>query len=116
MGKQRRKSEIGFKQQVVQEIESGLMSLSEAARKHQISSSVIDRWCAKFRQGTLVVGPSVREKALEKENRALKEKLAELYMQVEHLKKLEDYARRRKNADTCVITSKNLDRFQGGVK
>jgi transposase-like protein len=44
MGKQRRKFETGFKQQIVQEVESGLLSVSAASRKYQISGSVIDRW------------------------------------------------------------------------
>ena len=44
MGKQRRKFETGFKQQIVQEVESGRLSVSAASRKYQISASVIDRW------------------------------------------------------------------------
>ena len=44
MGKQRRKFETGFKQQIVQEVESGLLSVNAASRKYQISGSVIDRW------------------------------------------------------------------------
>jgi transposase-like protein len=43
MGKQRRKFETGFKQQIIQEEESGLVSVSAASRKYQISGSVIDR-------------------------------------------------------------------------
>jgi transposase-like protein len=53
MGKQRRKFETGFKQQIVQEVESGLLSVSAASRKHQISGSVIDRWRQQARQGEL---------------------------------------------------------------
>lgn len=116
MGKQRRKFEVGFKQQIIREIESGLLSLTAAARKYEISPSVLKRWCEKAGQGALQAGPSVREKTLERENRELKEKLAELYMQVEHLKKLEDYARRRKSATTSVITSQNFSQFQKGAK
>ena len=87
MGKQRRKFETGFKQQIVQEVESGLVSVSAASRKHQISGSVIDRWRQQARQGGLEATPSVREKFLERENRELKERLAELYLEVDHLKK-----------------------------
>jgi len=116
MGKQRRKFEVGFKKQLVAEIELGRMTLSAAARQHQISASVIKRWCDQSRHGGLETGPSVREKALERENRELKERLAELYVQVEHLKKMEDYARRRKSATTSVITSQNLDQFRKGAK
>ena len=41
MGKQRRKFEAGFKQQIVQEVESGLLSVGAASRKYPISGSVI---------------------------------------------------------------------------
>ena len=58
-----------------------------AARKYEISPSVIARRCEKSAHGALQAGPSAREKALERENRDLKEKLAELYLQVQALKK-----------------------------
>ena len=78
MGKQRRKFEAGFKQQIVQEVESGLLSVGAASRKYQISGSVIDRWRRQARQGGLDTAPSARERVLERENRELKERLAEL--------------------------------------
>jgi transposase-like protein len=53
MGKQRRKFETGFKKQIVGEVESGLLSVSAASRKYQISGSVIDRWRQQARQGAL---------------------------------------------------------------
>ena len=111
MGKQRRKFETGFKQQIVGEVDSGLLSVSAASRKYQISGSVIDGWRQKARQGGLETGPSVREKLLERENRELKEKLAELYLEVEHLKKLGHWLRRHKSVSTSVITAQNLARL-----
>jgi transposase-like protein len=81
-----------------------------ASRKHQISGSVIDRWRRQARQGGLEASPSVREKALERENRELKEKLAELYLENTQLKKLGDWLRQRKNATISVITAQNLAR------
>lgn len=116
MGKQRRKFETGFKQQIVQEVESGLLSVSAAGRKHQISGSVIDRWRHQARQGGLEAAPSVREKLLERENRELKEKLAELYLENDHLKKLGDWLRRHKSATTSVITAQSLTRWPKGAK
>ena len=62
MGKRRRKFDTGFKQQIVQEVESGLLSVGAASRKYQISGSAIDRWRRQARQGGLQGGPSVREK------------------------------------------------------
>lgn len=116
MGKQRRKFETGFKEQIVQEVESGLLSLSVASRKYQISGSVIDRWRHQAWQGGLQAEASVREKALERENRELKEKLAELYLEVDHLKKLGDWLRRHKSVSTSGITAQSLARLPKGSK
>jgi transposase-like protein len=116
MGKQRRKFETEFKQQIVGEVESGLLSVSAASRKYQISSSVIDGWRQKAQQGGLEASPSVREKFLEGENRELKEKLAELYLENDHLKKIGDWLRRHKNGTTCVITAQSLARLPKGSK
>ncbi len=116
MGKQRRKFATGFKQQIVGEVESGLLSVSAASRKFQISGSVIDRWRQQARQGGLESAPSVREKFLERENRELKERLAELYLEVDHLKKLGDWLRRHKSVSTSVITAESLARLPKGSK
>lgn len=110
MGKQRRKFETGFKQQIVGEVESGLLSASAASRKYQIAPSVIDRWRQQARQGTLQGWPTSREKALERENRELKEKLAELYLENVQLKKLGDWLRQRRSVTTSVITAPSLAR------
>lgn len=116
MGKQRRKFEAGFKQQIVQEVESGLLSVGAASRKYQISGSVIDCWRRQARQGGLDTAPSARERVLERENRELKERLAELYLEVDHLKKLGDWLRRHKNGTTSVITAESLARLPKGSK
>lgn len=116
MGKQRRKFETGFKQQIIQEVESGLLSVGAASRKYQIAGSVIDRWRRQTRQGGLETIPSIRERGLERENRELKEKLAELYLENEHLKKLGDWLRRRKSVSTSVITAESLPRLPKGSK
>lgn len=116
MGRQRRSFNIGFKQQVAHDIESGALSLSKAASKYGIAIPVIEHWRHKIREGTLIEGPSARERALERENRELKEKLGELYMQVELLKKMQEEARLKRIANTSIITSRNLDQFQKDVK
>jgi len=116
MGKKRRKFESGFKQQIIQEVESGLLSVGAASRKYQIAGSVIDRWRCQARHGGLETGPSVRERGLERENRELKEKVAELYLENEHLKKLGDWLRRQKSVNTSVITAESLPRLPKGSK
>ena len=116
MGKQRRKFDTGFKQQIVQEVESELLSVGAASRKYQIWGSVIDRWRRQARQGGLQAGPSVREKFLERENRELKEKVAELYLENDRLKKTRDWLRQRKSVNTSVITAESLARLSKGSK
>ena len=53
----------------------------------------------------------MREKALERENRELKEKLAELYLENARLKKLGDGLRQRRSVTTSVITAQSLARL-----
>ena len=110
MGKQRRKFDTGFKQQIVSEVEAGVLSVNAASRKYQISGNVIDRWRRQARAGGLEAPPSLRERSLERENRELKEKLAELYLENGQLKKLGDWLRQRRSASTSVITAQSLAR------
>lgn len=116
MGKERRKFTIGFKQQVVQEIESGLVTKAGACRKYAIADGVVERWVLKYRDGTLVEKPSTEEKALRAENERLKAKVGELIMLIDVLKKMENYARQKKKEESCVITSRTLAALPGGAK
>lgn len=116
MGKVRRKFTTGFKQQVVQEVEAGLVTRAQAARKYEVSAGAIDRWVWKYRDGTLIERPSTEEKALRVENERLKAKIGELTMQIDLLKKLEAYAQQKRKENTSVITLRNLAQFQGGAK
>jgi putative transposase len=53
---------------------------------------------------------------LEAENEKLRAKVGELVMQMDHLKKLQAWVQRRKNADTSIITAKNWDQFRKPAK
>ena len=59
--KARGKFETGFKEQIVQEVDSGLLSVGTASRKYRISGSAIDRWRRQSRQGglALLAGSSI---------------------------------------------------------
>ena len=116
MGKQRRKFEVGFKQQIVNEVVLGALSLSAAARKYEISPSVIARRCEKSAHGALQAGPSAREKALEPREPRSQGKARRALSTGASAKKMEDYARRQKNADSCVITAQNSAALQRGAK
>jgi hypothetical protein len=47
---------------------------------------------------------------MERENRELKEKLAELYLENAQLKKLGDWLHQQRSASTSVITAQSLSR------
>ena len=116
MGKIRRKFETEFKRQLIGQIEAGQTTIGEAARDHQISRSVIERWRVQYRNNALVDRPSSRERQLEAENEKLKAKIGDLVMQMEHIKKLQAWVQRQRSVDTSVITAKNLDRFRKPAK
>jgi len=114
--KRKRQFEIGFKRQVVQEVESGSISLSAAGRKYEISPGLINQWRDKLRGGVLHDAPSKREREMEKELERYKVLLAEAHADREFFKKAQDYARRLKKQDTAVITGQNINQFRTDVK
>ena len=100
----------------VAQIEAGQITPQQAAREHQLSRSLIEYWREQYRQNALVDRPSKRERQLEAENEKLKAKIGDLYLQMEHIKKLQAWVQRKKNADTSVITAKNWDQFRKPAK
>ena len=114
--KRKRKFDLEFKKQVVQEVESGSLSLSAAGRKHDLSLNLINQWRDKFREGTLIDKPSKREKELEKELARYKVLLAEAHADREFLKKADEYMERKRRLSSSVITGLNIDQFRTGVK
>jgi len=117
MGKRiKRRFETEFKRQLVMQIEAGQLTVREAAREHQLAHSLIEYWRKQYRNDALVDRPSKRERQLEAENEKLKAKVGDLVMQMDYLKKLQDWVQRRRNADTSVITAKNLDQFRKPAK
>lgn len=116
MGKVRRKFTIGFKQQVVMEVESGQMTASEACRRYDVAWGVLVNWRSKFAEGKLEGKPSGTELALRAENERLKAKVGELTMLVDLLKKMEDFARQRRNETSSIVTARNLGVLRGGAK
>jgi transposase-like protein len=116
MGKIRRKFEVEFKRQLALQIESGAISIGQAARDHQLAKSLVEKWLAKYRNNTLGARSSMRERQLEAENDKLKAKIGDLVMQIDHLKKLRAWVQQQRSADTSVITAKNWDQFRKPAK
>jgi len=117
MGKRNyRRFEAAFKRQLVEQIETGQLSPTEAARDNQIARSLIERWRQQYQSNGLVEKPSKRERQLEADNEKLKAKIGELVLEMDHLKKWQNWVQQRKSADTSVITAKNLDQFRKPAK
>ena len=117
MGKRSyRRYEAAFKSQLIEQIQSGQLSASQAAREHQISRSLIERWREQYLGKSLVEKPSSRERQLEAENKKLKAKVADLVMEMDHIKKLQAWVQQKRSGDTSVITSKNLDQYRKPAK
>jgi len=117
MGKRNyRRFEAAFKRQLVEQIETGQLSPTEAARDNQIARSLIERWRQQYQSNGLVEKPSKRERQVEADNEKLKAKIGELILEMDHLKKWQNWVQQRKSADTSVITAKNLDQFRKPAK
>ena len=116
MGKIRRKFDVQFKTRICEAVRGGMMSIAEACREYQLSRTTVDRWLAAFDEGRLTGRSNSREKELERENERLKAKVGELTMQIDILKKIEDWQRREKSVASSIITEENLARFQRPAK
>jgi prolyl oligopeptidase PreP (S9A serine peptidase family) len=73
---------------------------------------MVYRWLEESDTGPIEGRPSGRERALEQENEKLKAKIGELTMQIDVLKKIEDWKRQQKNVVSSIITESNLAQFQ----
>jgi len=107
---------VGFKQQIVEQIESGGMSVGQAAREQQLSPSLIDRWRRQYAQGQLLERPSAREKALEHELERCKKKIADLLLENDLLKKLRGSSRSAKRWSGSVVTIPSGNRSEEPAK
>jgi len=106
-----------FKRQLVSEIDAGVISLSEAARQHEVSRSLVERWSAKVHEGTLVDRPTTKEKQLERELEKAQAKIGQLTMLVDILKKTSKPLPSTNGSNGCVVTGENwASRSRTGVK
>jgi transposase len=104
-----------FKQQLILEIYSGIISVSQAAREHNISPSLIDRWRTQIHNGTMRPHKTKLEKQLEKELEQYKIKVAELTMANDFLKKLQNSTHMKKS-NGYIVTPKKSDQSEEPAK
>jgi|BogFormECP12_OM1_1039635.scaffolds.fasta_scaffold20637_1 transposase-like protein len=107
---------LEYKQRIVQEVESGLRSRAAIAREEKIACSLIDRWQKQIREGTMVDHPSAGERQLMKENDWYKKKVAEQAMEIDLLKKIDEYSRRMRKSNGFIVTGRNAVELRKDVK
>lgn len=106
--RKRKHYEVGFKRQVVAELETGKMSLSGASKKYEVSPITLRNWQKKFAEGRLQDGPTRREKELEKELERYKVLLAEAHAEREFVKKVNQSLERSEKLKSAVVSGLNL--------
>ena len=117
MGKIRRKFDPELKEKVARQLINKEISYSQASQEYLVSNGQLSQWVSRFKAGQSFRAPvNYQVRALTKENLKLKEKLAELYLQVDALKKMEDYARRQKSENSFIVTSRSLNPLDRGAK
>jgi transposase-like protein len=116
MGKIKRKFDIEFKKQLVELVDSGQATLTQVANEHQISAGLIVKWRRQMREGSLVAGPTSREKALEAELARYRELCGKQAFEIDLLKKIHEDLRRSREERQSVITSSTLDPSKKGAK
>ena len=112
MGKIRRTFDTQFKTRVCQAIRTGDKTVRDVCREYQLARSMVGRWLEAFDTGTIEGRANSRERALEHENEKLKAKIGELTMQIDVLKKIQEWKRRQKDVASSIITESNLAQYQ----
>ncbi len=105
-----------FKRSLVAQIDSGAISKAAAAREHELSSSLIDRWQQQIHDGTLQSRPTARERQLERELDRYKKKVGELTIQNELLKKLNETCASMRRSSGYVVTGATTGQSKRGAK
>lgn len=100
---------LEYKQRIVQEIENGLRTKAAIAREEHLVSSLIDRWQKHVHEGTLVDHPGAGDRRLLRENDWLKKKAAERTMEIDLLKKIDEYSRRMRMSNGSIVSGRHRE-------
>jgi transposase-like protein len=120
------KHPVEFMMAVAEQITNGQLTFREATKRYGVSHGSLSHWKKKYKgqslqkmkqpKSALAKTTAGRETALESENKLLKQELAELYMQVQLLKKAQIFAERAKRDASSIVTSENFERYKGDAK
>jgi len=97
-----------FKIELVADIDAGKYTVGEAAREHNISRTLVDRWLHQIHEGTFINRPTPREKQLEKELEKAQAKIGQMTMIIDALKKIQKIPQYTRRPNGCVVTGENL--------
>ena len=114
--RERRRFSAAFKQQVIGELLSGVCSLAQLSRRHDVSSGLILYWKKRYEEAGLAEGPSPSEKRFLVRIAELERMVGRLTMENELLKKAVEYTARRRKEFSSPITAKTLATSRGGAK
>jgi len=98
-----------FKRSIIEQIDSGAISLCAAARENNISHSLIEYWRKQLHEGTFQDRPTAREKQLEKELDRYKKKVGELTIQIDLLKKNSESSTYMRKWNGYIVTGKKSE-------
>ena len=97
---------VEFKRQVIEEHLGGGTSLSQLARRHDISRELLRTWVKKYEAGEFAGGgsPGADRRACEAKIAGLERKVGQLTMELDLLKKGLTSARRARGASSSVVS------------
>jgi transposase len=112
--REQRRFSAAFKQQVIGELLSGVCTLAQLSRRHDVSSGLILYWKKRYEGGGGVEGPG--QKQYVARIAELERMVGRLTMENELLKKAVEYTARRRKEFSSPITAKTLATSRGGAK
>lgn len=124
----RRQFSEKFKIEIIEKIKSGQITVAQAAADHDLTATQIYQWKRQLRDKQLDVAvdsaPRVQHSGvnpkyvrhLEEKLREANEKLGELYLAVDCLKKVHGDPGRTKNANSFIVTDTSWARLKRRAK
>jgi len=97
-----------FKRELIADIDADRYTVAEAAREHNISRTLIDRWLRQLHEGTFINKPTPRERQLEKELEKAQAKIGQMTLIIDALKKIQKIPQLTRKSSGSVVTMKNL--------
>ena len=114
--RERRRFAAAFRQQVVGELLSGVCTLAQLSRRHDVSPGLILYWKKRYEEGVSAEGALQGEKQYMARIAELERMVGRLTMENELLKKAVQYTARRRKEISSPITAKSLAASRGGAK